>query len=193
MSRHLPARPNLEHLRKQAKELLKELQQFNPSAQLADSQHALAREYGFISWPMLRASVEDRLAACARGARLFTGTWKADLARSTRHPANQFQRATIVFDLDGDDLRVSDVVVDETGREERHVNTIRADGRERAAEPRRGYSVRASWRDPLTLETVGLKDGQVIGGATYAVSPDGETLTVAADQQRIVLYRVSAD
>jgi hypothetical protein len=120
---------------------------------------------------------------------MFTGTWKADLARSTRHPANQFRSATIVFDLDGNDLRVSDVVVDETGREERHVHTIRVDG---GAEPPRGYSVRASWRDPLTLETVGLKDGQVIGGATYAVSPDGQTLTVAADRQLIVLQRMSA-
>jgi hypothetical protein len=192
MSRQLPARPNLEYLRKQAKELLKELQHLNPSAQLADAQHALAREYGCASWPALVVSVEDRLAAFARGARLFAGAWNADLARSTRHPANQFQSATIVFALDGDDLHMSDVVVDEAGREERHVNTIRIDGRERATEPRRSYSVRASWRDPLTFEAVGLKDGQVIGGATYAVSSDGETLTVAADQQLIVLQRVSA-
>ena len=82
---------------------------------------------------------------------------------------------------------MSDLVVDEAGREERHVNTIRVDGHERVAEPRRGYSVRASWRDPYTLETVGLKDGQPIGGATYAVSPDGQTLTISADQQRIVV------
>ncbi len=192
MSRQLPSRPNLEYLKNQAKEQLEELQRQDPSAQLADAQHALAREYGFASWPLLKANVEDRLAAFARGVRLFAGAWQADLAKSQRHPANQFQRATIVFDVDGDDLRMSDIVVDETGREERHVNTIRADGRERATEPRRGYSVRASWRDPLTLEAVGLKDGQVIGGATYAVSPDGATLTVAADQQLIVLQRVSA-
>lgn len=101
------------------------------------------------------------------------------------------QAKEIVFEVDGEDLRMSDLVVDESGREERHVNTIRADGRERAVEPRRSYSVRASWRDPHTLETVGLKDGQPIGGATYAVSPDGRMLTVAADQQFIVLERVS--
>jgi hypothetical protein len=192
MSRQLPPRPNLEHLRKQAKERLEQLQQQDPSAQLADAQHALAREYGFASWPVLRAGVEDRLAAFARGTRLFAGAWTADLARSQRHPANQFQSATIEFEVDGEDLRVSDLVVDEAGREERHVNTIRADGRERAAEPRRGYSVRASWRDPYTLETVGLKDGQPIGGATYAVSTDGRTLTISAEQQLIVLERVSA-
>lgn len=192
MSRHLPPRPNLEYLRKEAKELLEALQRQNPSAQLADAQHALAREYGVASWPALKASVDDRHAAFAQGARMFAGTWKADLARSQRHPANQFRSATIGFEVDGDDLRMSDVLVDEAGREEHHVNTIRADGRERPAELRRGYSVRASWRDPYTLETVGLKDGQVIGGATYAVSPDGETLTVVADEQLIVLQRVSA-
>ena len=192
MSRQLPPRPNLEHLRKQARERLEQLQQQDRSAQLADAQHALAREYGFASWPALKAGVEDRLAAFVQGTRLFAGAWTADLAKSQRHPANQFQSATIVFDVDGDDLRMSDLVVDEAGREEPHVNTIRADGRARVAEPRRGYTVRARWRDPYTLETVGLKDGQPIGGATYAVSPDGRTLTISAEQQLIVLERVSA-
>ena len=192
MSRQLPPRPNLEYLRKEAKDLLETLLRQDQSAKLSDAQHALAREYGFASWPALKASVEDRRAAFDQGARLFAGVWKVDLARSQRHPANQFQSATIVFDVDGQDLRMSDVFVDEAGREDQHVNTIRADGRERAAEPRRGYSVRASWRDPYTLETVGLKDGQPIGGATYGVSRDGRTLTISADQQMIVLDRVDA-
>jgi hypothetical protein len=46
MSRQLPPRPNLEYLRKEAKDLLEVLQRQDPSAQLADAQHALAREYG---------------------------------------------------------------------------------------------------------------------------------------------------
>src|SRR5262249_15271947 len=58
MSRDLPARPNLEHLRKQAKDLLSELQQRDPALQLADAQHAIAREYGFARWPKLKAHVE---------------------------------------------------------------------------------------------------------------------------------------
>jgi hypothetical protein len=191
MSRQLPPHPNLEYLRNQAKELLEALQRQDPSAQLADAQHALAREYGCSSWPALKTRVEQQLAAYAQTASLFAGAWSADVAKSQRHPLNPFQSATIVFEVDGNDLRMSDVVVDEAGREERHVNTIRVDGRERSAEPRRGYRVRASWRDPYTLETVGIKDGQPIGGATYAVSPDGQTLTISADQQLIVLERVS--
>ena len=49
----LPDRPSLEQLRKQAKEHLDTLRATDPSANLAAAQHALAREYGFESWPKL--------------------------------------------------------------------------------------------------------------------------------------------
>ena len=55
MSRDLPSNPNLEHLKKQAKALLEKLRQRNADATLVDAQHALAREYGFTSWPKLKA------------------------------------------------------------------------------------------------------------------------------------------
>ncbi len=64
---HLPERPSLQQLRKQARELLQQLRSGDPSATtrllkykttvadpiLADAQFALAREYGFESWPKL--------------------------------------------------------------------------------------------------------------------------------------------
>ena len=59
MSRDLPEHPNLDHLKHQAKRLLRELQRHNPGSKLADAQHALAREYGFASWPKLKAHVES--------------------------------------------------------------------------------------------------------------------------------------
>ena len=59
MSRNLPARPNLEFLKKEAKSLLDVLLQRDGAAQLADAQHALARDYGFASWPKLKAHVES--------------------------------------------------------------------------------------------------------------------------------------
>ena len=64
MSLILPPRPNLDHLKKQAKDRLVDLQAASPGAQLADAQHALARDYGFASWPKLKAHVEA-LAASA--------------------------------------------------------------------------------------------------------------------------------
>ena len=70
----LPARPSLEHLKKQAKALLQEFQEREPNAterfrslggashpdqaQLADAQHVIAREYGFETWTQLKGHIE---------------------------------------------------------------------------------------------------------------------------------------
>lgn len=75
MTRRLPAHASLEHLRKQAKALLRGLQGADPvaleryraqlghpapaSPKLADAQLALARDYGFASWPGLKAHLES--------------------------------------------------------------------------------------------------------------------------------------
>jgi hypothetical protein len=59
MSRVLPAHPNLDHLKNQAKDLLTELQRRSPEAKLADAQHAIAKDYGFASWPKLKTHVES--------------------------------------------------------------------------------------------------------------------------------------
>jgi len=58
MSREFPERPSLDHLRKQAKVLLRELRSRDPRAKLSSAQHALAREYGFASWSELKAHVQ---------------------------------------------------------------------------------------------------------------------------------------
>lgn len=90
----LPERPSLEHLRNQAKELLRGLRAADPAAlarcqqhgsrflpptgasadrawadklKLADAQRIIAREYGFGSWTQLKEHVEDaRLVANSR-------------------------------------------------------------------------------------------------------------------------------
>jgi ankyrin repeat protein len=75
MPRILPTSPSLEHLRKQAKDLLRDFEGDDPAAverlrvetslpgsarpKLADAQHAIAREYGFSSWPALKQHVES--------------------------------------------------------------------------------------------------------------------------------------
>jgi ankyrin repeat protein len=51
----LPDRPNLRHLKDQAKDLLKA----GGAASLADAQFQIARLYGFESWPKLKAHVES--------------------------------------------------------------------------------------------------------------------------------------
>jgi hypothetical protein len=80
MSRDLPVHASLEHLKKQAKDRLAELRRRQPPAKLTDAQHDIAREYGFDSWPKLRAYVEshhvdlrfDRFTAKARQALFFS-------------------------------------------------------------------------------------------------------------------------
>ncbi len=75
----LPEHPSLEHLKKQAKQLLeaardgeasalarlsavsREANQLRPS--LTNAQHCIAQNYGFASWPLLKAEVLQRLAA----------------------------------------------------------------------------------------------------------------------------------
>ena len=53
-SRSLPARPNLRHLKDQAKDLL----EAGRAKSLTDAQFKVARDYGFESWPKLKAHVE---------------------------------------------------------------------------------------------------------------------------------------
>ncbi|WP_216697881.1 hypothetical protein [Methylocystis sp. MJC1] len=51
----MPERPNLEHLRKEAKQRLKLLRHSDPLAALAVAQREVARDYGFSSWRRLVA------------------------------------------------------------------------------------------------------------------------------------------
>ena len=53
----LPEHPNLDHLKKQARRRLRELNQAAPGAKLADVQHQIARDHGFPSWRALKAFI----------------------------------------------------------------------------------------------------------------------------------------
>ncbi len=78
----LPARPSLEQLRKQAKERLRQRRATEPAATLASEQFALAREYGFESWPRLvdhlRRLNPDRIEQFERIAQNFLAGVKGD-------------------------------------------------------------------------------------------------------------------
>src|SRR4051794_30451006 len=62
-SRSLPDRPNLDHLKNEAKALHKALREHSPDVKLTDAQRQLAREYGFETWAKLRAHVQNVRAA----------------------------------------------------------------------------------------------------------------------------------
>jgi hypothetical protein len=63
-ARALPARPNLDHLKRQAKELLRRQPQIG---RLRDAQRVIAQEYGFDSWDALRLHVESCTTLASRG------------------------------------------------------------------------------------------------------------------------------
>jgi ankyrin repeat protein len=78
----LPARPSLDHLRRQARDLLRAAQAGDTAATgriravsaeltLATAQLAVAREYGFASWTRLKDEVIARTASLAQQAEAF--------------------------------------------------------------------------------------------------------------------------
>lgn len=109
MSPALPARPNLEHLKKQAKELLDAVQAGTPAAgerlrslglspaaaKLADAQHVIAREYGFFSWTNLKEHIESLEAEADPRKALIAAVQRDDVARARdllrRHSALRAQ------------------------------------------------------------------------------------------------------
>jgi ankyrin repeat protein len=66
MPKALPAKPNLEWLRKAAKHRLLALRTHDPAAKLTAAQRDIAGEYGFASWRALKAHIDARTDAPAR-------------------------------------------------------------------------------------------------------------------------------
>ena len=191
MSRNLPDRPNLDYLKKEAKALLDQLQQSNAAAQLADAQHLLAQEYGFTSWPKMKIHV-DAVAASADAAaddsrHPFAGRWIANVELSKRHPANQFQRATITFAVRGTTVEVDDESVDEAGKLQRNRNIVECDGA--GHQVANGLILTATWRGRRVLHTVATRNGEVVGRGEYVVSRDGRRLTLSAnDGDQVIVF-----
>jgi uncharacterized protein (TIGR03067 family) len=122
MSRHLPARPNLEHLRTQAKALLTRLREGDAQAartfaehlpeatklspkqvrergyRLADAQAVIARKTGFAAWPGLARHV-DRL-------RSMEGTWAFRSLEVDGQPMPAAMLTSSHLLLDGDRFRM---------------------------------------------------------------------------------------
>jgi hypothetical protein len=174
MHRPLPDRPSLEYLKNEAKDVLRTLQQQPPVAKLADAQHALARQYGFTSWTRLKRHVEGPAPAASP----FAGTWKANLAKSKPHPANQFRSATLQLSVRGNVMTIAQSLVGESGEDKRDRTALHIDGREHLSDDRPGFSVVASWRGSHTLQVIARKDDEIVGVGTYEVSADGRELSI---------------
>lgn len=107
----------------------------------------------------------------------LAGAWTANIAKSRRHENHQFQNSTMRFDVDGNTVVLSYSGVNVSGRHESATMTLRADGVEYPIPQAPGIVSICRWVDNCTLETVGKKDGAVVGQATYAVAADGLVMT----------------
>lgn len=102
----LPDNPNLDHLRRQAKDLLAGLRDSRPEASLADAQASLAQQYGFRTWTDLKvevdrqrgqASVADQALARAVAERYGLGDVTGPM-RSVARPDDMGRRWSLVTD-----------------------------------------------------------------------------------------------
>jgi hypothetical protein len=175
MSRTLPARPNLEHLKNQARSRLVDMQRHDPAAQLSDALHATAREYGFSSWPMLKEHVGSIRAE--EGESPFAGLWKAD-PDSPEPVLRLCDAATLQFVVDTDRVTLSDTVLERSGDEVSSSYTLRVSGESQQVD--HGYVMVANWRGARVLEVSVARDGLHVMRVTYTVSDDGRRLTLSA-------------
>ncbi|HEY1983788.1 MAG TPA: ankyrin repeat domain-containing protein [Terracidiphilus sp.] len=93
--RPLPDRPNLRHLKDQAKELLRA----GNSASLAEAQLRIARLYGFASWPKLKKHVESIEEAGRLKQAIDTNDLESVKALMSKNPA--LHRAPIGYGKNG--------------------------------------------------------------------------------------------
>jgi ankyrin repeat protein len=114
----LPARPSLDHLRRQARDLLRDAQAGDSTAigriravsgalTLASAQLTVAREYGFASWARLKAEVTARTtdlagqaeAFCVASIRDWTGRAARMLQATPEIAGYSFATAVILGDV----------------------------------------------------------------------------------------------
>jgi hypothetical protein len=84
MSPTLPSRPNLDWLRKTAKQTLAELRRHDPTAKLAAAQLKVARDHGSTSWRALKTHCESARSIAPAGVREIEESVREQLLRDAR-------------------------------------------------------------------------------------------------------------
>ena len=221
MSQSLPSRPNLDHLKKQAKDVLRVSRRLNPHWRLVDAQHALARGYGFRSWSNLKEHVElahiesdavassvsrERESATSGDAPPRVKTKGDDRPVHSIHPIvgtwmsrpgsdldrRPFGEVVVEFELSDSVLRLTQIAAHPEGHVSAMKMALHVDDQEHPLPFGYGLMLQAKWADDRTLDTV-VKDGErTVSEGTYRVTPDGQSLVVSTTNQRMVFERVQA-
>jgi ankyrin repeat protein len=128
MPQAFPAQPNIEWLKKTAKQRLAELRGSDPTARLHEAQLAIAHDYGFKSWRALKAHVDSISATHRDRERVFEAARAGDVEAVRRALASGFDPATP--DADGRTIY-------QIAKERRHeaIELLARDLRERTTGP----------------------------------------------------------
>lgn len=194
MSQRLPYLPNLDHLKKQAKAVLRVCRVRNAGSQLADAQNAVARGYGFQNWPLLKAHVES--VRRSRGANTDSPARPKRNGRhhqGSSHPmAGTWASGDIVVTLEvcGDLVTLTQVTTDTAGEPSAARFAFVADGREHEVEGH-DFLMQATWIDTRTLDTTVTRGKAVVASAKYTLSVDGGALALSTGDHVVPFSRVS--
>jgi ankyrin repeat protein len=90
----LPARPNLDWLKRTAKERLAELRANDPNSKLHAAQLFVARDYGFKSWRELKSRVDEIASSHSENLQVFEAARSGDVEAVRRAVASGFDPAT---------------------------------------------------------------------------------------------------
>jgi hypothetical protein len=214
MSQQLPAYPNLDHLKKQAKDVLRVFRRQKPRWKLADAQRAIARGYGFSNWPSLKTHVEkirneqqptsptspdaptsdDSLVAKTSPKDPVSNSENCSIHPivgawiADRQPLNE--DIVVEFQLSAEEIKLTQIATDTTGHGIAIRTTICADGLEHPVPFGDDVRLKALWTTSLTLEATFTTSEQTVSRWSYEVSADGKSLVVSTEQERIVFRRL---
>ena len=206
MSQRLPPLPNLGYLKKHAKDVLRVARHRYPQCRLTDAQHALARGYGFRSWPDLKVHIEslrepqsvdrtpgrripaERVTSRFRAAKAghpMAGMWTTVhplpfLNDAAQHPAD----LVVEFDVIGDTVSLIQIASDETGEQTAVKMAIRADGREHPFHFGHELVMQARWSDLRTLEMIVKHGDAIVSSGTVRGFPGREIANPLDDRPR---------
>jgi ankyrin repeat protein len=94
MSQALPANPNLDWLKKTAKQRLSQLRTSHPGAKLHQAQLAVAHDYGFKSWRALKSHIDSISQTFRKRNLVFEAARAGDIEAVRRAFASGFDPAT---------------------------------------------------------------------------------------------------
>jgi hypothetical protein len=193
MSQLLPQLPNLEHLKGQAKDVLRVVRRRKPAWKLAHAQHAVARGYGFTNWPDLKTHVESLRLHSPASSTPRRSSSERECRDGSEHPIVgtwAHDGVMLDFSMAGNTITMTQVAVDPSGCDIAIKVTLRGDGSGDPVRFGKGLVLEARLAESQCLEAVFKNGAHIVSQSTYTVSADRQTLTFSTSATQIVFERM---